>query len=102
MNFYHLNILSKMKSDCFNLHVFQLLPITMIFSLVFFNVNGQNRSKIVTDIEGNEYTTFVIGNQEWMMENLKTTKYNDGSDIPLEEKSKAWIAITTPAYCWYG
>lgn len=38
---------------------------------------------IVTDIDGNVYGTIVIGNQCWMAENLRTTRYANGSQIPL-------------------
>ena len=37
----------------------------------------------VTDIDGNEYQTVRVGNQCWMRENLRTTKYPDGTDIPF-------------------
>ena len=37
----------------------------------------------VTDVEGNEYQTVRVGNQCWMRENLRTTKYADGTDIPF-------------------
>jgi len=37
-----------------------------------------------------------------MAENLRTTKYNDGSAIPLVTESAAWAALTTPGYCYYG
>jgi uncharacterized protein (TIGR02145 family) len=36
-----------------------------------------------------------------MKENLRTTKYSDGSDIPNVIDKIAWTAQTTGAYCWY-
>ena len=56
---------------------------------------------VVMDIDGNIYTTVTIGTQTWMVENLKTTRFNDGSAIPLVEDSTAWRNLTTPGYCWY-
>jgi uncharacterized protein (TIGR02145 family) len=57
----------------------------------------------VTDTDGNVYQTVKIGTQTWMVENLKTTRYNDGSAIPLVTDSKAWanLNLTMPGYCWY-
>ena len=54
----------------------------------------------MTDIEGNSYQTVQIGTQLWMAENLKTTKYNNGTPIPLVKGSE-WYTMTTPGYCWY-
>jgi len=55
----------------------------------------------VTDIDGNVYKTIQVGIQTWMVENLKTTKYNDGTLIPLTIDNTAWKNLTTPSYCWY-
>ena len=55
-----------------------------------------------TDGCGNTYGTVVLGNQEWLTENLKTTKYNDGTPIPLVEDNGLWGSLTTPAYSWYN
>lgn len=55
----------------------------------------------VSDAEGNIYKTISIGTQTWMTENLKTTRYNDGSPIPLVTDPGIWSNLTTPAYCWY-
>ncbi len=59
----------------------------------------------ISDLDGNVYKIVQIGNQWWMAENLKTTKYNDGSSIPLKESNAPWTASghnNLPAYCWYG
>ena len=57
----------------------------------------------VSDYNGNNYYTVKIGDQVWMAENLKTTRYADGSDIPLVETGTAWDALVAldKGYCWY-
>jgi len=54
----------------------------------------------VADAEGNQYNTVNIGTQVWMAENLKATKYNDNTEIPLVEDNTAWSNLTSPGYCW--
>lgn len=55
----------------------------------------------VVDASGNSYRTVKIGTQVWMAENLKTTKYNDDTDIPNITNNALWEAAMAGAYCSY-
>ncbi len=55
----------------------------------------------ITDIDGNTYKTVYIGTQQWMGENLKTTKYNDGTSIANITDNSQWIQAKTGAWCNY-
>jgi hypothetical protein len=57
---------------------------------------------IVKDVDGNWYGTVKIGDQWWMTENLKTTRFNDKTKIPLVREDNVWNALSTPGYCWYN
>lgn len=48
------------------------------------------------DLDGNEYSAVQIGSQIWIAQNLYTTKYSDGSVIPLAPSD--WGTITYGAY----
>jgi uncharacterized protein (TIGR02145 family) len=55
-----------------------------------------------TDGDDNNYPIVKIGNQIWMAENLKTTKYNDGTPIQQIKEDASWSNFMVgPAYCWY-
>ncbi len=56
----------------------------------------------VTDIDGYTYQTIVIGPQEWMVENLRTSNYNNGDPIPLVTNSIEWNVTDTDGYCFPG
>ena len=56
----------------------------------------------ITDSENNSYKTIRIGKQTWMAENLKVTKYNDGTTILNVTDNTVWNNLTTGAVCTYN
>jgi uncharacterized protein (TIGR02145 family) len=56
----------------------------------------------VTDIDGNTYRTAKIGNQWWMVENLKVTHYRNGDALPNVTDDITWAGLTTGAYSEYN
>jgi uncharacterized protein (TIGR02145 family) len=56
----------------------------------------------VEDIDGNVYHTVTIGDQEWMAENLRTTRYSNGDPIPNLPNLSQWSNTTTGAWSNYN
>ena len=52
----------------------------------------------VTDMEGNDYKTIVLGSQEWTAENLRVTRYNNGDDIPTDLNHEDWQNTSEGAF----
>jgi uncharacterized protein (TIGR02145 family) len=85
--------------------------ISGIYSTIRMDIPVQDKTitfnfVLCQDNNGNSYTTVQIGtgksgSQVWMAENLKTTKYKDGTDIPSVTDGAAWSTLTTPSYCWF-
>lgn len=74
----------------------------VIYSAVFSFKTPLLESSL-QDVEGNVYKTVIIGKQEWMVENLRTTKYNDGTSIQKITANGAWQgANNNGAYCYYS
>lgn len=66
-------------------------------TLTTFRVNN-----VIRDIENNEYHTVIIGDQEWMAENLRTSQYRNGEDILNVQNDMDWISLGAGAFCWYN
>ncbi len=71
------------------------------------NNNNNNNPGSVTDASGNTYPTVTIGTQVWMAENLRTSKYRDGSNIPVVTDNTQWANnyntnAKSPMMCWYN
>jgi uncharacterized protein (TIGR02145 family) len=70
--------------------------------VVYGNEINFTTATTVTDADGNIYNIVPIGTQFWIKENLKTTKLNDETSIPLVTDNTAWLNLITPGYCWYN
>jgi uncharacterized protein (TIGR02145 family) len=74
---------------------------TSILSL-YIHVNAQKYGSLTDSRDGKTYKTVIIGNQEWMAEDLATTKFTNGDVITNLEDKYGWSeALTnkTPAWC---
>jgi uncharacterized protein (TIGR02145 family) len=65
-----------------------------VVNLVSDILDGDDVCEEITDgcvdYDGNSYATVQIGNQLWMSENLKTTHYNNGDEIPTNLDDSSW------------
>jgi hypothetical protein len=84
----------------------------VVLCLVALQYGCEKKDEIVTeselgtiiDYEGNKYNTIQLGDQWWMVSNLKTTHYADGTEIPLVESNSDWedLGYDDKAYCFYN
>lgn len=65
------------------------------------NEGGINKNEYgeLTDVEGNTYKTIKIGEQTWLAENFRATKYNDNTDIKKIKDSSKWQNDKDGAFC---
>jgi len=82
-----------------------LLAFTCVLLLNCSNDNDDNpepEETTVTDIDGNVYNTIKIGNQTWMLENLKVATFNDGTPITEYVFGMDWgdLPDQIPQYQW--
>ena len=61
-----------------------------------------NGGSFIDNRDNVEYSWIEIGSQHWMSENLKATKFNDGTAIDLVLDNTTWTNIATGAYCWFN
>lgn len=55
----------------------------------------------VTDVDGNVYKTVLLDGKWWMAENLKVSRFNDGTAlnyIPIFSADTSWSNATSPSF----
>jgi uncharacterized protein (TIGR02145 family) len=75
-------------------------------NLVSTTINKvSSTNSIAKDADGKVYKTVVIGTQNWMAENLNTSKFRNGDPIPEAKTDEEWKKAKDneqPAWCYYN
>src|SRR5690606_2287345 len=56
---------------------------------------------VVFDASGNDYGTITIGDQIWMNENLRSSKFCNGDGIPEVRNHQEWENLSSPGKADY-
>lgn len=98
---YSLDDFSSFESDLFT---FMKLLATLLILLITWTCNSQlsTPGSGVTDVDGNVYPTIILNGQEWMAQNLNTSKYSDGSLIANLVDSTSYVNTTFGAWSYYN
>lgn len=95
----HGEILSEFTSGLINIDIKHEISENSTFISINFN-------EFLIDVDNNEYEIVRIENRIWMAENLKVTRYSDGTPITLVESDTDWYNLednnTDKAYCYYN
>jgi uncharacterized protein (TIGR02145 family) len=76
--------------------------ISSLFGKFYPVMNFKIASKGPTDADGYVYKTVKIGSQIWFAENLRTSKYNDGTPLPYVTDNTQWSNLSTGGWCYYN
>ena len=71
--------------------------------VIWASLTGNKEVDTVEDIDGNIYKTIRIGNQVWMTENLRVSRYRGGAMIDSigPGQDHIWEVLESGAWCWY-
>lgn len=90
---------SSMKT--FMRFLFSICILNTILIIISCSEEENSIPKTITDIDGNVYSTVVIGKQIWIQENLRVTKYRNGDAIENVIDDTEWSMLETGAWCYY-
>jgi len=102
------NIRGYLCDSAMYCRVEHLIPNTQYYAKLYvINTDGTwygdefnfTTNATVADIDGNIYNTVTIGSQVWTVENLRTTRFNDGSGISYINTS--WEDLQTAGFTYY-
>lgn len=84
-------------------YAFKAIRLLYAFLFIFLATGCNDQpADTVTDIDGNVYPVVRIGNQVWMAQNLRVTRYRNGVPILLTSGNSEWSNAQTGAFCCYN
>lgn len=66
---------------------------------VYGEINSFKTYYGTLEYQGDIYYTTLVGNVEYMSQNLRATALNDGTPIPLKSDRTEWVTATEPSQC---
>lgn len=72
-----------------------------VFAIILSLTLVKNLISQVKDADGKVYKTVIIGNQEWMAENLNVSHFRNGESIPQVKDDDDWAFLSAGAWCNY-
>jgi uncharacterized protein (TIGR02145 family) len=94
-----------------NLRILKMKIVKILFNIIFLSTicilytRCKTEEKIsensITDADGNIYKTVNAAGRVWMAENLRTTRYTDGTPLKLVTQKADWFYKEKPGYSWY-
>lgn len=94
--------LKNLKTNTLNKSIYLFISILVIGIMSCKKEDTTPKEFPPVDIDGNVYDTIRIGTQVWMKQNLRTTRYNDGTTIPNIADNTEWINDSLGAYSFYN
>ncbi len=76
-------------------------PASPIFSPYALHDDGACED-YVTDVDGNTYKYTIIGDQTWMTQNLRVSRYRNGDPISTGYSDSEWVMLEAGAYSVYN
>lgn len=85
-----------------NMKLSKFLNISLLLLLLCSSCKKEEivQTKLI-DSDGNAYDIIILGDQQWIMQNFKGTKYRNGDPIPFVESGETWAKLSSGAYSYY-
>ena len=101
----NLNIVMKELPDLTETSVLEIKLDGSRGRFISVSIEGTLKENTIIDIDGNLYPVVEICGRWWMAENLRTTRFNDGTPIDNVTDNTDWIDHAldmVSGYCWYN